>query len=74
MSAGTEKAPEDIVKIRKMARRRSAGGYHRWRDFLRCPDCGRDDVDLDHYADGTMFRCQQCGAEAWAENIGKTDE
>lgn len=56
-----------------MSRRRSAGGYHDWHAFLNCPDCGRGDVELDHYDDGTMFRCRGCGAEAWAENISKTD-
>jgi len=52
-----------------MSRRRSAGGYHDWHAFLICPDCGRDQVELDHYEDGTMFRCRACGAEAWAETI-----
>ncbi len=56
-----------------MSRRRPSGGYHDWRAFLRCPDCGRDQVELDHYADGTMFRCRHCGAEAWSETIGETE-
>lgn len=56
-----------------MARRASAGGYHEWRAFLTCPDCKRGDVDLEHYDEGTMFRCRNCGAEAWAENIGTLD-
>ncbi|AOW80826.1 hypothetical protein HTSR_1656 [Halodesulfurarchaeum formicicum] len=47
----------------------STGRYHDWRSFLRCPDCGRDTVTLEHYDDGTMFRCDHCGAEAWAANV-----
>lgn len=56
-----------------MAKRDARGGYHEWRAFLRCPDCGRDDVGLEHYDEGTMFRCRHCGAEAWAEGISERD-
>lgn len=56
-----------------MSGRRTEGGYHDWHAFLICPDCGRTEVELDHYDDGTMFRCRGCGAEAWAEGIGRTD-
>ena len=52
-----------------MARRAGSGSYHDWRSFLHCPDCGSDDVSLDHYGDGTMFACERCGAEAWAGTI-----
>ncbi|MFW5922402.1 MAG: hypothetical protein ACOCRC_03765 [Halodesulfurarchaeum sp.] len=52
-----------------MARRPESGTYHDWRSFFNCPDCGSDDVGFDHYDDGTMFRCNQCGAEAWASSI-----
>jgi len=47
----------------------SRGGYYAWTAFLRCPNCGRPDVELDHYDDGTFFRCRHCGAEAWAEGL-----
>lgn len=56
-----------------MARRRTAGGYHDWRSFISCPDCRSDAVEFDFYPDGTMFRCTQCGAEAWSEQIGETE-
>lgn len=47
----------------------SRGGYYAWTAFLRCPNCGRTAVDIDHYDDGTFFRCRHCGAEAWAEGV-----
>ncbi|MFB6109335.1 MAG: hypothetical protein ABEJ60_00470 [Halodesulfurarchaeum sp.] len=52
-----------------MAPGHTSGRYHDWRSFLRCPDCGRDAIALEHYDDGTMFRCGHCGAEAWAATI-----
>ncbi len=56
-----------------MAQSNDSGTYHEWRSFLRCPDCGDTEIDFDHYDDGTMFYCQQCGAEAWAAKIVKKD-
>ncbi|MFW6385408.1 MAG: hypothetical protein ACOCY7_04660 [Halodesulfurarchaeum sp.] len=56
-----------------MRERHSTGRYHEWKSFLRCPDCNRTTIALDHYADGTLFRCEDCGAEAWAEGISESD-
>lgn len=53
--------------------RRQRGGYHEWRAFIRCPECGSDAVEFDFYPEGTMFRCSRCGAEAWSEEIGETE-
>ena len=52
-----------------MSRQRDSGTYHAWRSFLRCPDCGSDQVAIEHYDDGTMFDCEHCGAEAWAGTL-----
>lgn len=52
--------------------RNAHGGYHDWAAFLRCPNCGSDRIDLDHYDDGTFVRCRDCGAEAWAEGLTST--
>ncbi|MFB6114600.1 MAG: hypothetical protein ABEJ58_10925 [Halodesulfurarchaeum sp.] len=49
------------------------GGYHEWTAFLRCPSCGRGDVALEHYSDGTLIRCKHCGAEAWAAGVSVTE-
>ncbi|MFW6458819.1 MAG: hypothetical protein ACOCY6_05365 [Halodesulfurarchaeum sp.] len=57
-----------------MARNRTSGRYHEWRSFLVCPDCGRNDVAFETYDDGTLFRCRNCGAEAWAANLGELPE
>ncbi|MBS3760054.1 hypothetical protein [Halodesulfurarchaeum sp.] len=56
-----------------MSRRRESGSYHAWNSFLRCPDCGSDEVAFEHYDDGTMFNCEQCGAEAWAARLVRTE-
>lgn len=56
-----------------MARAHTDGSYHAWRSFLQCPDCGSNDVTLDYYEDGTMFNCQECGAEAWAATLKQTE-
>ncbi len=56
-----------------MARSRSDGSYHAWQSFLRCPDCASEDIAVEHYDEGTMFECRQCGAEAWAGSIVKAD-
>ena len=56
-----------------MSQRRDTGSYHAWHSFLRCPDCGSDAIDFEHYDDGTMFTCEQCGAEAWAGRLVRTE-
>lgn len=57
-----------------MSQDRPEGQYHAWRAFLRCPDCGREDVGVESYDDGTMFSCRHCGAEAWASTLVRKEE
>lgn len=61
------------VVVPVMARSRTDGSYHAWRSFLRCPDCGSNDIAIQHYDEGTMFDCQHCGAEAWAGSLVEAD-
>lgn len=51
----------------------SSGGYHQWTAFLRCPDCGQSTIALEYYPDGTLFRCEHCGTEAWAAGISENE-